>query len=163
MQVTPEKEDSALSDLGCGWMRQMQPGSACHQSCHQLWEAQSCASAIPTNASSSLSTDQCCLWTSSCSGASCLPQKMDVETGTDWCMFSLGSDMKKLWHFWVVPPWGFFIFIVWLASFLCSMSVPEKYMENGSLWGVGSSGLVQGTVRQAGNCKAKEREGSCMR
>lgn len=116
----------------------------------ELWASFGNHGAVPQlftpNASSYLSTDQRCLWTSSCSDGSYFPEKMDVETGTDRCMFSFASDMKTMMALLSVAA-SFLIFIAWLASFLCSTSVPGKYVENGSLWGVGSSRLVQGTVR----------------
>lgn len=144
--------------MGCRWRREMQPGSACHQSCEPA-----------------LGTTELC------------PSYSHLMLALPWVQSVLPVDIQLLWWilfawengcrdrhrpmhvlvcFWHEKNDGTFeccnhgislIFIAWLASFLCSMSVPEKYMENEFLWGVGSSGLVQRTVRH------KEEKGSCMR
>lgn len=123
----------------------------------QLWEPRSCASAIHINASSPLSTDQCCLWTSSCSGGSCLPRKIDVETDTDWCMFSFASNMKKMMALLSVATMGVF-YIYCFTCFLSLLSV--------STWKIRGKWILMRCWKLrvgAGNCKAQGREGSCMR
>lgn len=97
----------------------------------ELWASFGNHGAVPQlftpNASSSLSTDQCCLWASSCSGGFCLPEKMDGEIGTDWCMFSFASDMKKMMALLSVATMEF---LLYLMLGLLPFSAQCHYLKN---------------------------------
>lgn len=56
-----------------------------------------------------------------------MPEKMDVETGTDQCMFLFASDMRKMMALSSVATMGF---LLYLLLGLLLFSVQCQYLKN---------------------------------